>query len=456
MMTVFLYNLAFAVFGIFYLPVFLVKIKQAEDPKRLWRERWGILPEDWKARLGSRRTVWLHAVSVGEVNAVEKFIAEWFDQNGDFDLVLTTVTPTGQRIARKLSGPRVHVAYLPFDITFAVRRFFDIIRPEAVILAETEIWPNLLSEAKRRNVPAGVVNGRLSERSFGRYRAVSFLMKRVWRNVDFVLAQTEEDAARFRRLGVRPEAVRAMGNMKFDQLEGSYQGIALPNLLRQRFGLGRTDLVFLAGSTHPGEEELLGEVFAEVRGRFPSLKMIVAPRHIERSPKVSETLKRFGRRVAFSAQKPSEGSFDILVVDELGILKDIFQIADLVFMGGSFVPHGGQSPIEAARFKRAVMHGPNTFNFNMIYRELDQGGGAFCVKDPGDLKVLSEKFLTEPALYRDAGVKAHEIVNLLRGASKRQAEWVLAFLGSREAAERNKVDGKSKELFQAGCGGKMS
>ena len=120
------------------------------------------------------------------------------------------------------------------------------------------------------------------------------------------------------------------------------------------------------------------------------------------------------------------------------------------------MPHGGQSPIEAARFKRAVMHGPNTFNFNMIYRELDQGGGAFCVKDPGDLKVLSEKFLTEPALYRDAGVKAHEIVNLLRGASKRQAEWVLAFLGSREAAERNKVDGKSKELFQAGCGGKMS
>jgi len=149
------------------------------------------------------------------------------------------------------------------------------------------------------------------------------------------------------------------------------------------------------------------------------------------------------------------GSFDVLVLDQLGILKELYQIADLVFMGGSLVPHGGQNPVESARFDRAVMHGSHVFNFNMIYRELDQGGGDFLVREPGDLKAMSEKFLSDPALRREAGVKANQIVNRLKGASKCQAEWVLMFLASRMASERKKTDGKSQELFSAGGRGEM-
>ena len=154
MIKTFLYNLAFLIFGIFYFPVFLLKLKQAEDPKRLWRERFGRLPEEWGKELNGKNIVWLHAVSVGEVRAVERFIQEWLDGTEDFDLVLTTVTPTGQRMAKKLENSRVHVAYFPFDMTFAVRRFIRQLHPKALLLAETEVWPNLLTEIKRAGIPA--------------------------------------------------------------------------------------------------------------------------------------------------------------------------------------------------------------------------------------------------------------------------------------------------------------
>ncbi len=455
MAMIFLYNLAFLVFGIFYFPVFLVKIRQAEDPKRLWRERWGNLSGNREKSPDSGKTVWLHAVSVGEVNAVEKFVQELLERDRDLDVFLTTVTPTGQRIAKKMEGPRVRVAYFPFDISFVVRRFLDEIQPVAVVLAETEIWPNLLIEVKRRNIPVGVVNARLSERSFKRYRAAGFLLSGLWKKIDFVLAQTREDARRFRELGVFEKSVREMGNMKFDQVELERGKSLSPDLIRERFGVNGEDLVLIAGSTHPGEEKILADVFLELRKRFPALKMIVAPRHIERSGRLLKDLSTGSCRIVLASRKPAPGSFDVLVLDQLGILKELYQIADLVFMGGSLVPHGGQNPVEAARFARAVMHGPHVFNFNMIYRELGQGGGAFLVREPGDLKAMSEKFLSDPALRREAGVKANQIVNRLKGASKCQAEWVLMFLASRMASERKKTDGKSQELFSAGGRGEM-
>jgi 3-deoxy-D-manno-octulosonic-acid transferase len=450
-----LYNLAFTVFGILYLPVFLMKIKQAEDPGRLWRERLGRLPESWRAELKGKRIVWLHAVSVGEVRAVEKFVQEWLAQTSDLDLVLTTVTPTGQRIAKKLEGPRVHVSYFPFDLTFAVRRFFDLLSPVAVLLAETEIWPNLLTEAKRRAIPVGVVNARLSERSFKRYKAFSFLLGGLWKKVDFVLAQTEDDAGRFRGLGVPPEAVREMGNMKFDLTEtaASDEGTAVK--MRKEFGLNARDLVFIAGSTHPGEEEVLLKVFKELKEKFAALRMIIAPRHIERSERILGEAGLSGLKAALSTQRDPAGAWEVLILNELGVLRNLYQIADLVFVGGSFVPHGGQNPIEPAHVERAALHGKHVFNFNKIYRELDQGGGAFEVKDPGDLKVLSEKFLSDPALRREAGVKARGIVNRLRGASKRQAGWALTFVRSRCPKERIEGDGRSQESFSVVGGGKV-
>lgn len=447
MIRSFLYNLTFTVFSILYLPIFLMKLRQAENPQSLWFERLGFLPKAWTEAFKGKKVVWVHAVSVGEVMAIEKFLEDWQNASSDYALVLTTVTPTGQRIAKKFAGPNLHVCYFPFDWTFAVRKFFQVFHPTCLLLVETEIWPNLLTEAKRHRVWVGMVNARLSERSLRRYRLVSWLVKPLWSKLDFVLAQTEEDAERFRKLGILAESVRDMGNMKFDQADwmpSEGQDVAG---LRQAWGFTEEDLVLIAGSTHPGEEEMLAEVFQGLRKQFPKLKMILAPRHIERSQGILKLGDRFSLRMLLSTQKKEGLGFDILVLNQLGILRNLYQIADLVMMGGSWIPHGGQNPIESARFRKAILHGPHVFNFKQIYQQLDHDQGALRVSAPGELSLAAGRLLADAAARYEMGENAYQIIHRLRGASRRQAGWVLAFLKGRTPQERNDRNESSQELF---------
>ncbi|HOW58500.1 MAG TPA: 3-deoxy-D-manno-octulosonic acid transferase [Candidatus Omnitrophota bacterium] len=447
MLRTFLYNLAFGIFAIFYLPIFLLKLRQAEEPKVLWRERWGILPESWFKKFLGKKIVWLHAVSVGEVMAIEKFLQEWFGASQEYDLVLTTVTPTGQRIAKKLANSRIHVCYFPFDLTFVVRRFLACFKPVCLLLVETEIWPNLLTEAKRRHVPVGIINARLSEKSFKRYQAFSWVFKPLWEKLDFVLAQNEESADRFRKLGILEESVRDMGNMKFDQADWAQAGGVDVGGLRQAWGVMPEDLVLIAGSTHPGEEEVLINVFSKLRQEFPQLKMIIAPRHIERCGSLVAKTRHFQVQVVLSSERKEKQGFDILILNQLGILRNLYQIADLVFMGGSLVPHGGQNPIEPARFEKAILYGPHVFNFQKIYQQLQHGQGALRVSAPDELSSAAAKLLANASERHEMGRKAYQIINRLRGASKRQAGWILAFLKGRLSQERNDLNGQSQELL---------
>ena len=431
MLMTLLYNFGFIVFAIFYAPIFWAKLRQAEDPKALWRERRGIFPEGWAGKFAGKKVVWLHAVSVGEVMAVEKFIEEWLSTATEYELLLTTVTPTGQRIAKKFSGKRVHVCYFPFDLTPVVKRFLDLFKPVCLLLVETEIWPNLLTEAKRRDIPVGVVNARLSERSFKRYKRVPWLFKPLWGKLDFVLAQSEEDAVRFRGLGIAEESVRDMGNLKFDQAEWSADSADDTAGLREAWGYHSGDLVWIAGSTHPGEEAMIMVAFKALRERFPGLKLILAPRHIERSEGLLKLLGKYGFSVASSMKKKEGPEPAVLVLDQLGVLKNLYGIADLVFMGGSLIPHGGQNPIEPARFSKAILHGEHVFNFHKIYHQLDHDGGALRISAPDELSSAAAEFLANEGRRHEMGQKAFQIVNRLRGASKRQAGWILTFLRSR-------------------------
>ena len=453
MLRSFLYNLAFMVFGAFYFPIFLAKLRQAEDPRALWKERRGIFPKDWVEKFSGKKIVWLHAVSVGEVMAVEKFVHEWLASAPGYELLLTTVTPTGQRIAKKLAGERVHVCYFPFDLTPVVKRFLDLFRPVCLLLVETEIWPNLLTEANRRNIPVGVVNARLSERSFKRYKLFPWLFKPLWEKLDFVLAQSEEDAARFRKLGVTEESVRDMGNMKFDQAEWAVEGAADTAGLRQTWGYAAEDLVWIAGSTHPGEEEMLMAVFKVLRERFPTLKLILAPRHIERSGDLLKQLEKYGFSMVSSTKRKKGPGPDLQILDQLGVLKNLYGIADLVFMGGSLIPHGGQNPIEPARFSKAILHGSHVFNFHKIYHQLDHDGGAFRISAPDELSSAAAEILANESRRHEMGQKAFQIVNRLRGASKRQAGWILTFLKSQHSQERIISNGQHEELLPSLGGG---
>jgi len=388
------------------------------------------------------------------------------------------VTPTGQKIAKRFAGPRVHVCYFPFDLTPVVKRFFDFFKPIALLLVETEIWPNLLTEAKRREIPVGVINARLSPRSFKRYRIFPWLFTPLWGKLDFVLAQSEEDAVRFRKLGIAEESVRDMGNMKFDGAEWTAVPIpinrsnaeigASPTIsleknekvlaetaadnagLRQAWGYAPGDLVWIAGSTHPGEEEVILKVFKALRERFPGLRLILAPRHIERSKGFLKQAGQEGLSAALCTLRKKEGPApDVWVLDQLGVLRNLYRIADLVFMGGSLVPHGGQNPIEPARFSKAVLHGPHVFNFHKIYHQLDHDGGALRISAPDELSSAAAELLSTEGRRHEMGQRAFQIINRLRGASKRQAGWILTFLSSRRSHERNQHYGRHEELLPA-------
>jgi len=449
MMMTILYNLAFLVFGIFYLPVFLLKLRQAEDPMLLLRQRFGFFSHEWKAKLKDKKILWIHAVSVGEVMAVECFLRECLNKNTEYHFLLTTVTPTGQKIARKLENSRISVCYFPFDLTFAVRNFYRIFRPQSLLLVETEIWPNLLTEAKRVQIPVGILNARLSERSLKRYQKFSIFFKTLWNKIDFVLAQSAEDAGRFEKLGIPKGRVFDMGNMKFDQAENLEKNQEPREIFRRKWGLKPEDLLLIGGSTHPGEERVIWNSFLELRLKFPSFRLIIAPRHVERSAALLDLFKRPGLKVAQATQRKEQEDFDVLILNQIGILKDLYRAADFVFMGGSLISHGGQNPIEPARFARAILHGPHTFHFQKIYSELDGQKGAIKILNENELCVEIEKLLSDKIQREEMGQKAYQIINRLRGASRRQAEWVLAFLNQKRPVERINTNGQDEKLFSA-------
>ena len=235
--------------------------------------------------------------------------------------------------------------------------------------------------------------------------------------------------------------------MKFDQAEWPKESSDNAAELRQVWGYAMEDLVWIAGSTHPGEEEILIAAFKKLRERFPKLKMILAPRHIERSEGIFKKAGQEGLNPVLSTRRKEGPAPAVQVLDQLGVLKNLYQIADFVFMGGSLVPHGGQNPIEPARFSKAVLHGPHVFNFHKIYHQLDQSGGALRISAPDELSSAAAELLRDEGRRHEMGQKAFQIINRLRGASKRQAGWILTFLAGRHPEERNTSNGQHEELL---------
>ncbi len=431
---IFLYNLSFLVFAVFYFPIFLVKLRQAAEPRKLLAERSGF----YKKPKNTGKIVWLHTVSVGEVMAVRRFISLFLEKYPGWTIVLTTVTPTGQKIAAALAAEtdssRVLPHYFPFDLSWAQRAFLKAFSPSLILLAETEIWPNLLVEASRARIPVGVINARLSPRSASRYLRFRFIFRGLFDKLDFVLAQSEEDAARFRMLGIEDAKVKVLGNLKFDNLAGREDDDGDASW-KGRWGIKSGDLVWIAGSTHPGEEEKILKVFSAARRKFPQLRLILAPRHIERSGQILDFFNSHSGLQTVLASGRKADTYDILILDQLGILRRLYQLADVVFMGGSLVPHGGQNPIEPASFKKAVLYGPHVFNFQKVYETLAQEEGAIQVAGEEALQMSLEDLLRNAQERHRIGQNAFASVHRLQGASRRHLEWLARFLSPEE---RNK------------------
>lgn len=439
---IFLYNLAFLFFGIFYLPFFVLKLRQAENPSVLLKERMGF----YKPGKLSGKILWLHAVSVGEVMAVRKFIELFLAQCPGWSIALTTVTPTGQKIAKQMESSRLEAHYFPFDFTWSHKNFIKTFKPSAIVLAETEIWPNLLLEAEKSALPVGIINARLSQRSARRYGKFPFIFEPLFKKLDFVMAQSEEDGARFAALGIPAGKIQVLGNVKYDNVPPSDRRSGTEDFSAQ-WGVEAGDLVLIAGSTHPGEDEMLLETWAALRQKFPKLKMILAPRHIERANQVLTLAKKDPAARAFLAsQKPAGGNYDVLILDQMGILRLLYQLADVVFMGGSLVKHGGQNPIEPACFKKAVVCGPHVFNFKKVYETMIQSEGAIQVTGGRELTQFLERLFSDTGIRLRMGENAFAAIERLRGASQRHLDRLFPFLQN----ERNHNVIDEKLFPQAG------
>lgn len=421
------YNMIFWVFAAAYLPFFLLRLRQEKDKKRLLAERLGYHSREFLMSLEGKRVLWVHAVSVGEVFAARPLIDELALSLPDWALVVSTVTPTGQALARKLFDPN-RVFYFPFDTSGCVRRTFSQLMPELVLLMETEIWPNLILGAWDRKIPVGIVNGRLSPRSYEHYRWVRWLFRGILEKIRFFLVQFQWDADRLQELGVPESVICISGNMKFDTIgEGSEKEVA--RLREKFFPQGEAGKILLAGSTHEGEEEILLGVFRKLRFEFPDLKLVLAPRHVTRSKKLRQCVEDHHFRCRFVSEGTDSAGQDVWVLDTMGDLKKWYGLADFVFVGGSLVTHGGQNPIEAAIWKKPILFGPHTFNFQVIYEALMRERAGYQVYNAAELYEFLRSMLLDPYDSGRAGVKAYEIVQRFRGAASKNADFVRRFLG---------------------------
>ena len=364
-----------------------------------------------------KRSVWVHAVSVGEVKSVRKLIEKLRLIHPDQPIVLSTITPTGQQLALNTAGLADHVFYFPLDLPGSIRRTLNRVNPELVLIAETEIWPNFLRECRKRNVRVVMVNGRISDRSFPRYLFVRRWLKRVLDDFTLLGMQTETDRERIESIGADGRKVTVFGNLKYDALDVD-QKLApeLSNVLAQ------FPKLWIAASTMPGEEEQILDAFASVREKHPELKLLVAPRHPQRFDEVERLIRARGLSCARRTQLDRPA--DVLILDSVGELASTFRHADVVFVGGSLVPTGGHNILEPAAFSNPIVFGPHMENFKEIRDIFLEARAALEVHNSVELADAVNRLLTDSKSAAELGAKARRVVDQNTGATDR----VLAYL----------------------------
>ena len=405
-----------------YLPVFLVRRLRRSGYERSLAERFGRYGDE----LPAEPRCWIHAVSVGEaataVPLVEAIGRRW----PELAVVMTTVTPTGARVvADRLDGKVTH-RYFPFDLPGPVRRALGAVKPRFFIGMETELWPNFLRALERRGVPAMIANGRISDRSFRRYHRVRFLTARMLRDISVFAMQSQEDARRIIALGALPERVVVTGNLKTDLAPAEAGGEAVWQRL---LGIAEDDLVWIAGSTHRGEEAAVLQAFKGLRVRFPTLALLLAPRHPERAPEVERLAADAGLSTIRRSELPRDrGRHAVVILDTVGELAQIYRVGTVVFVGGSLVPTGGHNMLEPALLRKPVLFGPHTSNFRESAELLLQAEGAVLVAEVSQLEARVGELLSDGDRRRRMGEAALYAIVSRQGAVQQTIELVERYL----------------------------
>ena len=440
----FIYNLFWPIGLLFFLPGYLAKMIRRGGYREKFGQRFGFYDREVRVRLSKQRSTWLHAVSVGEVNVALKLANALRTLEPDLYCILTTTTTTGFALARKNAPRWIEVMYTPLDYWPIMRRAFSVIRPVRIVLVEAEIWPNLAAEAHACRIPLALVNARLSPHSERRYRQFRFFIAPTFRLLDLVCVPEREDAGRWAALGVSRDRIRVTGSIKYDPEAFDPSSNVQPeskvvdaSLWDAWGGAISERVVLFGGSTHRGEEEMLATVFLRLREQFPSLRLFVAPRHVERLREIRAQLGALGVHAALASEAPTDREFnaDCLLLDTTGELQRWYCIATVVFVGKSLTAHGGQNPVEPLLAGKPVVFGPHMENFATLAKTLVSKNGAIQVQDVSSLESALAELLRDSKARQRLVQNAHEVLNEHRGATARAAA-LIHELGSEQGNRR--------------------
>lgn len=430
-----LYNILFTFGFVLSSPYYFIRMRRRGNWQQGFAERFGKYDTKLKQAITNRDTLWMHAVSVGEVNVCTQLIRALEPRLPNLKIVVSTTTTTGMgELQRKLPN-HISKIYYPIDRLLYVRRALAAIRPLAIVLVEAEIWPNFLWRARKLDIPVFLVNARLSDRSYRGYMRFRFLFRPLFALFSGVGAQNEADAAKLRKLGCREEAIHIVGSLKFDAAKiDARRLLDVPRLLRQ-VGVEEGSRLLVAGSTHAGEEVVLAEQFRRLRSRFPDLVLVLVPRHFERSREVGREVAARGLKVVYRSEITSRtqlapGAVDCLIVNTTGELKHFYEHATVIFVGKSLTAAGGQNPIEPGALGKAMVFGPNMQNFAAVVQSFLQRDGAVQVRDAAGLEEVLGELLANQSRREQLGRNALEVVRENLGAVDRTADMIVQRLAS--------------------------
>jgi 3-deoxy-D-manno-octulosonic-acid transferase len=446
-----IYNLLFTAGFTLSAPYYFLKMWRRGHWREGFGQRFGRFSSKVKQAMTNRHVLWIHAVSVGEVNVATQLIKAMEVRLPNLKITVSTTTSTGMAVLHEKLPSHIQKIYYPIDRRACVKRALAAMHPDAVVLVEAEIWPNFLWTVQDYDIPAFLVNARLSDRSFRGYKRFSFLFRRVFASFCGVGCQNDADAQRLVQLGCRPEAVRVVGSLKFDAAKLDERRVLDVARLLAQIGAPEHARVLVGGSTHAGEEGILTEVFLRLRKRFPDLFLIVVPRHFERGKEAGREIAAHGVRFIYRKDVTPQtqlkpGEVDCLLVNTTGELKYFYEHATAIFVGKSLTSEGGQNPIEPGALGKPMVFGPNMQNFEAIANAFVEQGGAIQIRNADELESALAELLSDPAKAATVGCNALQVVRNNLGAIEKTVEMIVEHLDGTEvyvAPKRNDLLQKS-------------
>jgi 3-deoxy-D-manno-octulosonic-acid transferase len=424
-MIYFFYNTLLTILLILFIPYFLLRSVVQRGFRNDLAQRMGSY-----GKLSLKNPIWVHAASVGEVFCSVSLLKRMKKEFPHGEIVMTTMTSTGKRAAETYLPEAHTVLLVPMDHPLILRRAMNNLRPGLLLIAETELWPNLLRTCGKRGIPIILFNGRISEKSFRRYHLFQFFFEGCLKFISLFLMQTEEDRLRIQKLGAEPRKTRVVGNIKFDQSHPSSTQ-EKSNELAGSLGLRGGETLLIAGSTHSGEEEILISAFKDLRKIDPQLTLLLAPRHLDRLEEVEKLLTKesisWERRTSFSSRTEEKAAGEVILLDTMGELMSLYRLGTIVFIGGSLVPVGGHNPLEPLFFRKPVLFGPHMFHFSEIAQQLTEAKGAIQVKGREELFLHLKRLLSDESARRELGEKGFRFLEKHQGATERILEEIRPF-----------------------------